>query len=350
MSTINRKDLLSALHTVSPGLSSGESIQQSSCFVFSEGRVFTYNEEMLCSMPIDIGITGAVSADPLMKLIDKMSEDEITITKSEGHLRVKGKNKSGNIKFDHEVMLPIDKVPLPKKWLKIEAGFVDGLDLVKDCCATSDLHFGLRCIHIMPDFLEACDNIQACRVKVKTGVSEETLIRGESASHLSQAGITQFSESKNWMHFKTPNDAVFSCRRYVSKYPDLADKVFTFKGSSITIPKGLSEATEKAAIFIATSNTSVTKQDLVNVTLSNGRIKVTGHGDLGWYSESKKIDYSGKELEFSIAPNVLSRIAKEHTKAAVSSDKLCIDGESWRLIFCLFKKGKVVGAKEDSDE
>ena len=43
---INRKDLIKVLKKVQPGLASQEIIEQSGAFVFTDGRVFTYNDEI----------------------------------------------------------------------------------------------------------------------------------------------------------------------------------------------------------------------------------------------------------------------------------------------------------------
>ena len=46
---IDREEFLKQLESVLPGYSTKEVIEQSSCFVFKKGRVYTYNDEIACS-------------------------------------------------------------------------------------------------------------------------------------------------------------------------------------------------------------------------------------------------------------------------------------------------------------
>ena len=301
--------------------------------------MFTYNEEVLCSAPCDIGVTGAVSAVPLIALLQKMPDKVVSISASKKTFILKGENKASKIKFDRQIHLPVEQVPLPKKWTPLPAGFTEALDLAQNCCSTSDLHKGLSKVHITPKHIEACDNVQACRVSIATGMIREAFMRSESSVHIAKSKVTKYAEDKNWLHFRSASHLVLSCRRYLEKYPDLTE-LFKFKGAPIKMPKGLAAATERAAIFTDQSKVSVNNQELVSVNLKSGKLTIKGSGDLGWYRETEKVKYKGPELDFAISPNVLKRIAKEHTKASVTGDRMCIDGETWRLIFCLFKKEK----------
>ena len=76
---INREELLNQLESVQPGLSIREIIEQSSCFVFQDGKVITYNDEIFCSQKTPLKIKGAVLAAPLIALLRKMVETEVDI-------------------------------------------------------------------------------------------------------------------------------------------------------------------------------------------------------------------------------------------------------------------------------
>ena len=57
------------LEAVSPGLATREAIEQSSCFVFKDGRVMTFNDEVACSIDCELGFDGAVAAKPLRSAV-----------------------------------------------------------------------------------------------------------------------------------------------------------------------------------------------------------------------------------------------------------------------------------------
>lgn len=336
---INRKELVEKLETVLSGLASTENIIQSSCFVFKGGRVFTYNEEIFCSMPCDIGVDGAIPSSPLLTLLSKMKEESVEISSKKKRLLIKGENKASGIRYETKIELPIDQVLVPKKWQPVGEDFIRALDLAYHCCSTSDLHDGLRCVHITQKFVESCDNVQACRVSGRFPLSSEAFVRQEAAMYVSDLKPSKFAEDSNWLHFKLDNGCVISCRRWEFKYPDLK-KLFEFKGSTIKIPSGLSEAAQRATIFSG-EDTSVVSQEVVNISLKKGKITVSGRGESGWYRETNKVKYSGPDLDFAIVPDILKKIAKDHTTASIGDGRLAIDGDSWRLIFCLITSTKV---------
>jgi hypothetical protein len=74
MSQVNREVLLQQLESVQAGLSSREIIEQSSCFVFKDGNVVTFNDEVSCSRPCELGsFTGAVQAAPLLSIREMLA-------------------------------------------------------------------------------------------------------------------------------------------------------------------------------------------------------------------------------------------------------------------------------------
>ena len=60
-----RKKLLEELQIADIGLAAKPTIQQSDCYVFQNGEVITYNDEVACHTKCSLGITGAVNAKKL---------------------------------------------------------------------------------------------------------------------------------------------------------------------------------------------------------------------------------------------------------------------------------------------
>jgi hypothetical protein len=75
------------------------------------------------------------------------------------------------------------------------------------------------CINLTPRFVEAWDNFQIARYKIKTGLTEPVLVRQSSIKHVVSLGMTETAETQGWLHFKNPNGLVLSCRRYVDQFP-----------------------------------------------------------------------------------------------------------------------------------
>jgi hypothetical protein len=114
---INREEFLKELESVLPGLATREIIEQSSCFVFQENQVITFNDEVACSHATLLDIEGAVVAMPLISILRKLAEEEIEITTSENKekLLIKGKHKKVEIRMEAEILLQTESVEKPKK-------------------------------------------------------------------------------------------------------------------------------------------------------------------------------------------------------------------------------------------
>lgn len=318
---INRLRLLQQLECVEPGLSTREVTEQSSCVVFQEGRVFTFNDEVSCSAECDLDAHGAVHAAPLLSILRKLVEDEIDVEVGEDEMKIIGKRRSIGLRMESQILLPIGAVKPPKRFTDLHPEFCEAVNIVQQCASKNEAFFNVTCVHVHPNWVEACDNYQLSRYDLETGVKQPFLVRRDAIKHIQQLGMTQFGETESWVHFRNTNGLVMSCRRYVEQYPDLS-KLLKVKGSKMTLPKGLTEAVERASIFSAEN----TEQDEVMVDLSPGRVRVRGTGISGWYKETRKINYDGAPLSFMIPPQLFITIVKRFNDCEVTKDKLKVDG------------------------
>jgi hypothetical protein len=272
-----------------------------------------------------------------------------------GELEFRGKRRRFGVTKDAEVYLPIDRVKMPKHWHDIPAGVIEAIGLVHHCVSRDESRFTLTCIHLGVGFIEACDNFQAMRVHVKTGLPPESnvLVRGTSLAAMvskpeegvtTGLGMNQFGMTNSWLHFRNPQGLVFSCRRYVEDYPVL-DKLITVAGHKITIPKGLKEACDRAAVFAIDK----ANDPLVSVRIAEGKLKIRGEGLSGWYSETKSTAYKGPPVEFNIAPDLLYHISDAYSAAEITPQRLAVKGadaagRSW--IYCTVLARQVPAEKE----
>ena len=121
-----------------PGLSPKEIIEQSSCFVFMDRMVHTYNDEISCSQSSLLKVEGAVPAIPFISILRKLEEDELDIRTNEenSQLLVKGKRRRAGIRIDSKVLLPIEEVDKPKKWKPLPADFADAVAITQPCAGS----------------------------------------------------------------------------------------------------------------------------------------------------------------------------------------------------------------------
>lgn len=344
MNNVNRETLLHQLESVQPGLSSREIIEQSSCFVFKDGNVITYNDEVACTHKSALEVTGAVQAGPLVSILRKLPDDDLSISVDGGELVIEGKRRRAALRLEAEVLLPVDKVEKPGKWRALGEDFLEAINLVQHCASKDESQFQLTCIHLHPDHIEACDNFQVTRVRFKTGVAKATLVRRDSIKHIVTLGMTEFSESETWIHFRNPGGLVLSCRRYMESFPDTTP-ILSFKGHPITLPKGLGDAADRASVFSG----EAAEDNQVLVELRTGKLRVKGIGASGSFQEIKKLKYDGPALAFQIAPELLIELTKKHNDAEITEGRLRVDGGKWSYVTCLSLPSTKDKTSDDKD-
>jgi len=332
MQTIDREKLIRTLEAVQPGLSNKDIVEQSSCFVFQNGMVHTFNDEIACSLATDVKITCAVQAVTLLELLKRLPDKAVEISVTEHELKIKGKRRKAGVRMEKDILLPIDKISSPKEsaWTTLHDDFCEALSVVRQCTGKDEGAFALTCVHITPKFIESCDSYQITRFKMKTRFKESILIRKEAALHIGSLDITEFAEDETWAHFRNASGLVVSCRRYIEEYPDMKE-ILQVKGTKTTLPEGLAKTADTAGIFSAEADASNT----VGVTLTAGKLILRGEGNNGWYRETKKIKYDGPNMQFLIAPELLKEITKRHRDCEITPDRLKVDGGKFVYVTCL---------------
>jgi len=329
---VNREELLKQLQTVTPGLSPKELIEQSSCFVFKDKKVMTFNDEIACTHPVCLKIEGAVTSKSFISILQKLQEEELDIEAKDGELLLVGKKKKAGIRMEKEILLPVESVDATKNWVDLSEDFTEAVKRVQYCAGKDSTEFLITCIHITPDYMEASDNYQVGRYAVKTGIKKPILVRRDSLKHIASLDMTQFCETKSWLHFKNPSDLILSCRKYVEDYPtDEITKYLKAKGTKTQLPKGIRDSVDKAQVF---SSENV-EDNVVTVHLQRGKIKIKGKGVSGWFSEVKKIHYKGEEMAFSVAPQLLADLSQNYNDCEITKDKLKVESGKFSYVTVL---------------
>jgi len=303
----------------------------------------TFNDEVACRKEIGVTITGAVQATALLDILQKLDDPFLKVRENDrGELEFRGKKKGFGITKDAEIFLPIDRVEQPEKWKKLPADFTEAVGLVSLCVSGDESKFLLCCIHLHPDYVEACDNFQILRCKVDIGLEDSVLVRGTALKDITSLGMNKMSLTKSWIHFKNADGLIYSCRRYAESYPEL-DHLLKVKGHKIVLPKGAVKASDRAAVFAADAS----GQTQVQVNLVDGRMLIKGEGVFGWYKEVSKVAYEGPPMTFLISPELLQHISENYSEAVIQNDKLSAKGGHWTYTTVLSAAKEV---EEDGDE
>lgn len=328
--TIDKMKFLEDLRMVQAGLSSKELLEQSSSFVFKDKTVFTFNDEIACRKSTDFPLEGAVRAEKLLKTLDKLPEDDKTLEvkeNSDGQMEFRGRTKRFALAREMDVLLPIEKIleEVPRAWGPLPTDFGDIIKNMKDCVSTDEAnHFALTCVHLHPDFIEACDTRQLLRWRVALGHRTSMLVRGTAISQIVGLGVSKISATASWIHFKHANGLIFSCRKFMEDYPNM-DDVLNVKGTPVTLPKGIMKATEIAAIFAADIVQGI--EPTVLISLRPGLIRIRGQGSTAdFYEEIQKCNYKGPKIEFVMTPALLSHVVDTYNDAQLTDNKLKASG------------------------
>jgi hypothetical protein len=290
--------------------------------VFQNQRVLTFNDEVACAQESCLSITAVIEALPLLEILRRLKETSLRVWHKGDKLKIKGKGgRVMEFKCDTEVQLPFDTVEVPKKWRRLRKGFLEALDLVQQCAGKDEAAFAQTCVHLTSTHIEASDNFQMSRHLIRTKLKKRTLVPRTSIKSISDLGVTHFSETENWLHFKNPTGLILSCRRYLDDYPVDIDKYMTVKGQKAILPKGLGAAADKAGVFSADNS----EDNLVLVRIHHNRIIIKGEGDHGTYTQPLTGAGFEGELEFMIPPDVLIDITKHHNTVMLTDRALKID-------------------------
>lgn len=322
---INRRELLGALDACAPGLGK-ENIEQGQCYVFEEGKVFTFNDLILCQQDVVLDITGAVPAKPLRETLAKLTEEELTITTTDSEVRIKGAGRRSVIKFSPEVYLPTGSVETPTDWIELPPAFADALPLVADCASKDGDPPELDCVLLEPGRMIACDRSQAIVFEVATGVTSPTLISAIGCKAVTGLGVAEVSVGESWLHWKTYSGLQVSVRKTLLEYPDGVDDVFQqTSDATIELPATVVEAMQRAAPFFADSVDGKQAQ----FCIAEGKAYIRAKNHLGWYEETKGCDYSGPKIEFSMNPKYIASLVKHDIPCSVTQGAIVVRGDSF---------------------
>ena len=316
---ISRSTLIAQLEAVRFGVSPKNIVEQSSCIVFDGDRMFSFNDETACWGPSCLTVEKPlpVCAAPLLGLLPKLPDDELEVRVEDAKLILRGGNKEFEVLGESELRLPIDSVPEPGNWQPLPPELLEGLPVVNECASKDDAMVVLTMIHFTDKFVEAYDNDQIARWRVKCpAFAGGVLLRAETVKSIIHIEPNEVSVDEKWVFFRQGEGGVMvGCRRYYEDYQNLTPLMEMADGfEKAVLPAGLGQAAERAYVFAQENADS----DDVEVKLGKGVALVTGEGATGRYREKRKITYAGPMVTFRLSPTLLVKLTKDFSDCQVS--------------------------------
>jgi hypothetical protein len=329
VSRIERTKFLDLLELVGAGLSTRDAMGQADCYVFKDGYIITFNDEVAVQIKSPIPeIKGAVKAEPLRAILHKLDADTIEVEQGDKELvlRVR-KSETIGIRMEKKIELPLENLETPTKWKPLPTKFTEAVEYVQSCAGKDDANFAMTCVHIHPEFVEACDNWKFARYRLKLKIKKEFLVRQVSLKSIINLSMIEFCESKKWVHFRNARKLILSCRRHMETYKNM-NNIAGMKGKKLELPKNLIDKADRAEVF---SKDDPKGDNHINVFIRPGRVELKGEGQYGRYHGTKKLDYSGEPFDFMIQPQMLIQLVKQHTECEVNNTAM--RAESGRAVF-----------------
>ena len=332
---VNRKELIKALNYVSAGISSKEIIEQTTSFIFQDGFVFTFNDVITASFPIDIGFDGAVPAKQFLALINKFKTEEIDIDFNGGELRVKGSKAKAGFRVESKIKVPIGDIELPEddEWTDLPKDFIKAVSACFSSVSRDQTKYTLMCINFNGELAEATDNLRATQFTMESApFSNPTMIPSSSLKEIIKTKPTSCSICGGWIHFMNNDELIISCRYFEGEFPDIS-QIITEKGAELELPKELPAILNKAE--------TISEGGRVTITLDSKKMHISSEGSVGWFSEEVPCSYNDKPVSFEISPEYLIQIMKDEAKAVFTGTTIeFFDDESVHIVAVLPPKKK----------
>ena len=327
---VKRSQLLKELHIVEVGIDVKEGVEQSDCFVFTKGRVMTYNDTVACSVACCLKVEGAIKAPKLLDMLNRSNDEEIEFIEDEKKLKYKGKKKRGYFVMQNTITLPFADVTIPTKWKRLPEGFYDAINLVKEC-AHKSIATHMNCVHFAPNLIEACDSTQAGRCTIDTPFTKTTLLRKNVVKQVADLRLAGVGFTENWVHFHSKKGGLtISCHEVLDQYPtDKLTAIFQNTGEPTVLPSELKDIVKRTEVFLDDVN-------CLEVKIKGDFLKVTGKGPDGSHTEREKIEHEGKDLTFNINPTLLKELSARNDKCEVSENIIKIEKDDFQYVTTLW--------------
>jgi len=318
---VDKNKLLDTIIAVRPGLAKKEFVEQATHLLFLGDTLATYNDQICIIAPFETDFKCSVSGDEFYKILASIKEDQVEIVVDEKQLVVKSKKtKAGmstivgeNAKVESLVEKIKQEVSAKRFWKHLPDNFVEGVNLCTFSASRDMTQKDRCCVAVRDDKVVSTDGIRLSRFLLDAPVKDEMLIPIREALELVKYPVVEYGKSQGWLHFRTEEGVVFSCRMFLGTY--LFDKILSFLRKPVNefvVPMEMQEVMRAAAV-VAEGDVDIAK--IVEVTIADNKI-ICRSEDKGRKWMEKVVDLEGYDLApvtFYINPNFFAQILDKAT-------------------------------------
>lgn len=335
---INKKELLDKLNSVKAGLNNNNNIEFSDSYSFNNGKVTTFNDFICVHCPVDLNFDCMIKAEQFHKALSKFKTDKdgnININLKNNEIHLKGKKALAGIpcKTDEsfDVTFLNEKI---KKWNKLPTNFVQGIKLARFSISKDETKPKLTCLHIKNKIIESNDGQRGFRFKLDKKMKNTILLPAQVINPLLSQNLIKYAVTENWIHFKTKEKSIISCRMYQDiDYPDTAFLYERTKAESFTFPQSIKDIIDKSIIFVEKED-----EKEITIKINEKSIEISSRSDLGWFKEKVK-NKSDINTTFQINPFFMKDILNKKSNAFICNNEdisfIKFETEEWEHVISI---------------
>ena len=335
---IKKDDLLTKLEAVKPGLSNKDIIEFADSFSFHENQLITYNDFICVKCPIDLDLQGTIKSDHFYQIIKKFKTDkngELIFKIKNNELIIKSNKAKAGVPINREGKITLHELgEIPEKWKKLPDDFSEGIRLSAFAAGNDASEPILTCLHIHSDIIESSNGQRAFKYHMEKEINKTFLLPAFSVPALLQHPIKFYNISKNWLHFKTKENLIISCRMYEDEqFPD-TDFLFNISGSEIHFPDKIKDSIERAIVFTDTEE----DDNDITIEIDKKETLIQSKSKNGWFKE-RISNKSKTKVSFEINPFFLKDILKSSAKAIIDKkggNLLKFSADKWEYVINIF--------------
>lgn len=360
---VNKKDLMSVLQVIKPGLAKKEMAEQATHFGFTGRDIVTFNDQICIIHPFKTDFSNSVPADQFYKILDKITVDEIEMVIKDDKLSISaGKVRGGLSIQDGKALLDrveavgVDEV---KKWKTLPKDFLEAIGLCMFSASTDFSDPVMTGVFVDNDAVISTDSLRISEYILSKEMGETFNIPVSSIVELVKLSVVAYHIGKSWAYFITDDDVVFCAKLLdTSKYPKDIDEFFDIKGITFELPESFKAMIETASVMVE-GDTEAEK--LVEIEIKKDSISCKGSNDIGWIETELDIDLKiEKSIKFLINPSFLLKIMEHTRKMTYAAERGLFKTKNFQHLIALMpaeeveeqkerkKKGK--GKKKGTDE
>lgn len=292
---VQKKELVKCLQMAMPGIESGSAVLQGAdCFVFYDGKIFTYNDSISVTVPIssegllEEGVEGCVKADEFFKVVSKLPGDDIKFSVTEKNTWLlkcgEAKLEMNLLNFDYEARLKTIS-PKDDKWIDLTEDFISGMSV----CRMSGNKTQVSGVYVEGSNVVSTDGNQINLYTFKGIKLPKFWISDSSVGELIKLNkLTAVQIQDTWVHFKAEDGTLFSIKTLqASVFP--YEKIKSIMDTSdikkailhAKFPKEVFSAIDRAVSF----SMEISEYSAVRLEMSKDKIVVSSERSTGKYNE-----------------------------------------------------------------